>query len=63
MRKYKHHWTIPLSYHLEGSCVLSPRAKSAEVVQINPRKTAKDLRKKLEETGNYLLSRTKMSPI
>ena len=51
--KYKHHGTTQPSYRSGRRRVLSPRDERALVrkVQINPRTTAKDLVKMLEETG------------
>ena len=53
VRKYKHHGTTQLSYRSGRRCVLSPRDEHTLVwkVPINPRTTAKDLVKMLEETG------------
>ena len=53
VRKYKHHGTTQSSYRSGRRRVLSPRDESTFVrkVQINPRTTAKDLVKMLEETG------------
>uniref|UniRef100_A0AAZ3P3X6 Transposase Tc1-like domain-containing protein n=1 Tax=Oncorhynchus tshawytscha TaxID=74940 RepID=A0AAZ3P3X6_ONCTS len=53
VRKYKHHGTMQPSYCSGRRRVLSPRDGRALVrkVQINPRTTAKDLVKMLEETG------------
>ena len=53
VRKYKHHWTTQPSNCSRRRRVLSPRDERTLVwkVQINPRKTAKDLVKMLEETG------------
>ena len=53
VRKYKHHGTTQRSYHSGRRRVLSPRDEHSLVrkVQINPRTTAKDLVKMLEETG------------
>ena len=53
VRKYKHHGTTQPSYRSGRRCVLSPRDERTLVrkVQINPRTTAKDLVKMLEETG------------
>ena len=53
VRKYKHHWTTQPSYRSGRRCVLTPRDERTLVrkVQINPRTTAKDLVKILEETG------------
>uniref|UniRef100_A0AAZ3SFS1 Transposase Tc1-like domain-containing protein n=1 Tax=Oncorhynchus tshawytscha TaxID=74940 RepID=A0AAZ3SFS1_ONCTS len=52
VRKYKHHGTTQPSYRSGRRCVLSPRDERTLVrkVQINPRTTAKDLVKMLEET-------------
>ena len=51
--KYKHHGTKQPSYRSGRRHVLSPRDEHTLVqkVQINPRTTAKDLVKMLEETG------------
>ena len=51
--KYKHHETTQLSYRSGRRYVLSPRDEHTltQKVQINPRTTAKDLVKMLEETG------------
>ena len=51
--KYKHHGTMQSSYRSRGRRVLSPRDERTLVrkVQINPRTTAKDLVKMLEEIG------------
>ena len=51
--KCKHHGTTQPSYRSGRRRVLSPRDESTLVrkVQINPRTTAKDLVKMLEETG------------
>ena len=51
--KYKHHGTMQPSYRSGRRCVLSPRDECTLVrkVHINPRTTAKDLVKMLEETG------------
>ena len=51
--KYKHHGTTQQSYLSGRRRILSPRDEHALVqkVQINPRTTAKDLVKMLEETG------------
>ncbi|CDQ65846.1 unnamed protein product [Oncorhynchus mykiss] len=56
VRKYKHHGTTQPSYHSGRRCVLSPRDERTLVrkVKINPRTTAKDLVKMLEETGGGL---------
>ena len=53
VRKYKHHGTTQPSYHSGRRRILSPRDEHTLVrkVQINPRTTAKDLVKMLEETG------------
>ena len=53
VHKYKHHGTTQPSYRSGRRRVLSPRDKRTLVrkVQINPRTTAKDLVKMLEETG------------
>uniref|UniRef100_A0A674A6V5 Uncharacterized protein n=1 Tax=Salmo trutta TaxID=8032 RepID=A0A674A6V5_SALTR len=53
VRKYKHHGTMQPSYRSGRIRVLSPRDERTLVqkVQINPRTTAKDLVKLLEETG------------
>ncbi|CDQ63196.1 unnamed protein product [Oncorhynchus mykiss] len=53
VRKYKHHGTTQPSYRSGRRRVLSPRDECTLVqkVQINPRTTAKDLVKMLEETG------------
>uniref|UniRef100_A0AAZ3RF77 Sleeping Beauty transposase HTH domain-containing protein n=1 Tax=Oncorhynchus tshawytscha TaxID=74940 RepID=A0AAZ3RF77_ONCTS len=50
--KYEHHGTTQPSYRSGRRRVLSPRDKCTLVlkVQINPRTTAKDLLKMLEET-------------
>ena len=52
-RKYKHHGTMLPSYRSGRKHVLSPRDERTLVkkVQINPRTTAKDIVKMLEETG------------
>ena len=54
--KYKHHGTTQPSYHSGSRHVLSPRDEHTLVqkVQINPRTTAKDLVKMLEETGTKI---------
>ena len=54
--KYKHHGTTQPSYRSGRRRVLSPRGERTLVrkVQINPRTTAKDLVKMLEETGAKL---------
>ena len=51
--KYKHHGTTQSSYRSGRRCVLSLKDERTVVrkVQINPRTTAKDLVKMLEETG------------
>uniref|UniRef100_A0A8C8EI81 Transposase Tc1-like domain-containing protein n=1 Tax=Oncorhynchus tshawytscha TaxID=74940 RepID=A0A8C8EI81_ONCTS len=53
VRKYQHHGTTQPSYCSGRRCVLSPRDERTLVrkVQINPRTTAKDLLKRLEEMG------------
>ena len=53
VRKYKHHGTTQTSYRSGRRHVLSPIDERTLVrkVQINPRTTAKDLVKMLEETG------------
>ncbi|CDQ87552.1 unnamed protein product [Oncorhynchus mykiss] len=53
VRKYKHHGTTQPSYRSGRRRVLSPRDERTMVrkVKINPRTTAKDLVKMLEETG------------
>ena len=53
VRKYKHHGTRQQSYRSVRRRVLSPRDERTLVQkgQINPRTTAKDLVKMLEETG------------
>ena len=53
--KYKHHGTTQPSYRSGRRCILSPRVERTLVrkVQINPRTTAKDLVKMLEETYLY----------
>lgn len=53
VRKYKHHGTTQQSYLSGRRRILSPRDERTVVrkVQINPRTTAKDLVKMLEETG------------
>ena len=60
VRKYKHHWTTQQSYRSGRRCVLSPRDERILVrkVQINPRTTAKDLVKMLEETGTKVSTST-----
>uniref|UniRef100_A0AAY5L2D1 Transposase Tc1-like domain-containing protein n=1 Tax=Esox lucius TaxID=8010 RepID=A0AAY5L2D1_ESOLU len=52
-RKYKHHGTTQSSYCLGWRHILSPRDERTLVrkVQINLRRTEKDLVKMLEETG------------
>uniref|UniRef100_A0AAZ3S9L8 Transposase Tc1-like domain-containing protein n=1 Tax=Oncorhynchus tshawytscha TaxID=74940 RepID=A0AAZ3S9L8_ONCTS len=54
--KYKHHGNIQPSYHSGRRRILSSRDEHSLVrkVQINPRTTAKDLVKMLEETGTNL---------
>uniref|UniRef100_A0AAZ3Q1F5 Sleeping Beauty transposase HTH domain-containing protein n=1 Tax=Oncorhynchus tshawytscha TaxID=74940 RepID=A0AAZ3Q1F5_ONCTS len=54
--KYKHHGTTQPSYSSGRRRVLSPRDERTLVqkVQINPRTTAKDLVKMLEETGTKI---------
>uniref|UniRef100_A0AAZ3PDM1 Sleeping Beauty transposase HTH domain-containing protein n=1 Tax=Oncorhynchus tshawytscha TaxID=74940 RepID=A0AAZ3PDM1_ONCTS len=54
VRKNKHHGTTQPSYHSGRRRVLSPRDERTLVrkVQINPRTTAKDLVKMLEEKGS-----------
>ena len=56
VRKYKHHGTTQPSYRSGRTCVLSPRYERTLVrkVQINPRTTAKDRVKMLEETGTKI---------
>ena len=56
VRKYKHHGTTQPSYRSGRRSVLSPRNEHTLVqkMQINPRTTAKDLVKMLEETGTKL---------
>uniref|UniRef100_A0AAZ3RRK9 Transposase Tc1-like domain-containing protein n=1 Tax=Oncorhynchus tshawytscha TaxID=74940 RepID=A0AAZ3RRK9_ONCTS len=51
--KYKQHGTTQPSYRSGRRCILSPRDEHTLVrkVKINPRTTAKDLVKLLEETG------------
>ena len=64
--KYKHYGTPQPSYHSRRRCVLSPRDERTLVrkVQINPRTTAMDLVKMLEETGTKVyLSTVKTIPI
>ena len=53
VRKYKHNGTMQTSYRSGRRRVLSPRDECTSVrkVKINPRTTAKDLVKILEETG------------
>ena len=53
VRKYKQHGTTQPSYHLGRRRFPSPRDERTLVrkVQINPRTSAKDLVKMLEETG------------
>ena len=53
VRKYKHHGITQPSYRSGRRCVLSPSDECTLVrkVQINPRTTATDLVKMLEETG------------
>ena len=53
VRKYKHHGTTQPSYRSGRRRVLSPRDERTLVrkLQINPRTTAKDLVRMLEETG------------
>ena len=53
VRKYKHHGTTQPPYCSGRRCVLSPRDERTVLrkVQINPRTTAEDLVKMLEETG------------
>ena len=52
VRKYKHHGTTQLSYRSGRRRVLCPRdERTLRKVQINPRTTAKDLVKILEEMG------------
>ena len=66
VRKYKHHGTKQPSYRSGRRHVLSPRDERTLVrkVQINPRTTAKDLVKMLEETGTKVsISTVKISPI
>ena len=59
--KYKHHGTTQLSNHSGRRCILSPKDKLTLVrkVQINPRTTAKDLVKMLEETSTVSISSVK----
>ncbi|CDR00661.1 unnamed protein product [Oncorhynchus mykiss] len=56
VHKYKHHGTTQPSYRSGRRCVLSPRDECTlgRNVQINPRITAKDLVKMLEETGTKI---------
>jgi transposase len=64
VHKYKHHGTTQPS-HLSGRRrVLSPRDKRTLVrkVQINPRTTAKDLVKMLEETGTKVSTKLSTKP-
>ena len=58
--KYKHHGTMQPSYRSGRRRVLSPRDERALVrkVQINPKTTAKDLVKMLEETGTKVSTST-----
>ena len=66
VRKYKHHGTTQPSYCSGRRRVLSPRDERTVVrkVQINPRTTAKDLVKMLEETDTKVsISTVKISPI
>ena len=66
VRKNKHHGTTQPSYRSGMTRVLSPRDERTLVrkVQINPRTTAKDLVKMLEETGTKVsISHSKTSPI
>ena len=53
VRKYKHHGTMQPSYRTGRRLVLSPRDERTLVrkVKINPRTTAKNLVKMLEEMG------------
>ena len=53
VRMYKHHRTTQPSYRSGRRHVLSPKDECTlvRIVQINPRTTAKDLVKTLEETG------------
>jgi hypothetical protein len=54
VRKYKHHGTTKPSYRSGRRCVLSPTDERTLVrKEINPRTTAKDIVKMLEETGIY----------
>ena len=57
VRKYKHHGTTLPSYCSGRRRILSPRDERTLVrtVQINPRTTAKDLAKMLEEMGTKYL--------
>uniref|UniRef100_A0A8K9XWI6 Transposase Tc1-like domain-containing protein n=1 Tax=Oncorhynchus mykiss TaxID=8022 RepID=A0A8K9XWI6_ONCMY len=60
--KYKHHGTTQSSYRSGRRRILSPREERTLVrkVQVNPRTTAKDLVKMLEETGTKVsISRVK----
>ena len=66
VRKYKHHGTTQPSYRSGRRRGLCPRDELTLVrkVQINPRTTAKDLVKMLEETRKQVsISRVKTSPI
>uniref|UniRef100_A0AAZ3P7H8 Uncharacterized protein n=1 Tax=Oncorhynchus tshawytscha TaxID=74940 RepID=A0AAZ3P7H8_ONCTS len=65
VRKYKHHGTTQPSYRSGRRCVLSPRDERTLVrkVQINPRTTAKDLVKMLEEMGTKVSIHCKTSTI
>ena len=56
VRKYTHHGIAQLSYRSGRRRVMSPRGECTLVrkVQFNPRTTAKDLVKMLEETGTNL---------
>uniref|UniRef100_A0AAZ3QUS0 Transposase Tc1-like domain-containing protein n=1 Tax=Oncorhynchus tshawytscha TaxID=74940 RepID=A0AAZ3QUS0_ONCTS len=66
VRKYKHPGTTQPSYCSGRRRVLSSRDECTLVqkVQINPRTTAKDLVKMLEETGTKVsISTVKTSPI
>ena len=60
VRKYKHHGTTQPSYRSGRRRVLSPRDQRTLVrkVQINPRTTAKDLMKMLNETGTKVSAST-----
>uniref|UniRef100_A0AAZ3SJI4 Sleeping Beauty transposase HTH domain-containing protein n=1 Tax=Oncorhynchus tshawytscha TaxID=74940 RepID=A0AAZ3SJI4_ONCTS len=60
VRKYKHHGTTQPSFHSGRRRVLSHRDVRTLVrkVQINPRTTAKDLVKMLEETGTKVSTST-----